>query len=289
VNDVRPIDQQTILVTGATDGLGKGLATELAAAGATVLVHGRSDDRGQATLAEIERTTGSDRLRWLRADLSSLDEVRTLAEQTRSTTDRLDALVNNAGIGATTNGSGRREVSRDGYELRFAVNYLAGYLLTRELLPLLTDSAPARIVNVSSAGQAPIDFDDVMLEHGYEGFRAYCQSKLAQVMFTFDLAEELRDAGVTATCLHPASFMPTKMVHDGGIEPASTLQDGIRPTLRLVADPERDGVTGQYFNGLRRSTPDPQASDPARRELRELSDRLTGLASGIGGGTVSES
>jgi NAD(P)-dependent dehydrogenase (short-subunit alcohol dehydrogenase family) len=280
VTDVRPIDQQTILVTGATDGLGRGLATRLAAAGATVLVHGRSDERGRETIAEIERTTGSDRLRWFRADLSSLDEVRALAEQVRSATERLDVLVNNAGIGATTNGSGRREVSRDGYELRFAVNYLAGYLLTRELLPLLTESAPARIVNVSSGGQAPIDFDDVMLEREYEGFRAYCQSKLAQVMFTFDLADELKDRGVTATCLHPATFMPTKMVHDGGIAPTSTLEDGIRPTLRLVADPELDGVTGEYFNGLRRSTPDAQASDPAaRRRLRELSDQLTGLAS----------
>ena len=103
-------------------------------------------------------------------------------------------------------------MSRDGYELRFAVNYLAGYLLTRGLLPLLERSAPARIVNVSSAGQTPIDFDDVMLEHGYYGGRAYCQSKLAQIMFTFDLADELDGRGVTATCLHPATYMPTKMV-----------------------------------------------------------------------------
>jgi NAD(P)-dependent dehydrogenase (short-subunit alcohol dehydrogenase family) len=278
---MRPIDQQTILVTGATDGLGRGLATQLAAAGATVLIHGRSDERGQTTIAEIERETGNDRLRWFRADLSSLDDVRTLAADVRSATERLDALVNNAGIGATTNGSGQRELSRDGYELRFAVNYLAGYLLTRELLPLLTDSAPARIVNVSSAGQAPIDFDDVMLEHGYEGFRAYCQSKLAQVMFTFDLADELRDRRVTATCLHPATFMPTKMVRDGGIRPTGSLEEGVRATLRLVADPDLDGVTGEYFNGLRPSTPDPQATDPkARRRLRKLSDQLTGVVSG---------
>ena len=136
----------------------------------------------------------------------------------------------------------------------------------------------ARIVNVSSAGQAPIDFDDVMLERGYDGVQAYCQSKVAQVMFTFDLAEELADRGVSATCLHPATFMPTKMVRAGGITPTSSLEEGVEATLRLVVDPELDGVTGRYFNGTRPAEPDPQASDAdARRQLRELSDRLCGL------------
>lgn len=276
---MRPLDQQTILVTGATDGLGRGLATELAAGGATVLIHGRDDGKGAATIDEIRAQTGNDNLRWLRADLSSLQEVRGLADQVSGQTARLDALVNNAGIGSTIDGDGRRAESRDGYELRFAVNYLAGYLLTRLLLPLIERSAPARIVNVSSAGQAPIDFEDVMLEHDYEGFRAYCQSKLAQVMFTFDLADELRDRDVTTTCLHPATFMPTKMVLDRGVQPVSSLEQGVRATLRLVADPELDGVTGRYFNGQQPASPHPQASDPgARRQLRELSDRLVGLS-----------
>jgi len=275
---VRPVNQQTILITGATDGLGRALANELAAEGATVLVHGRDDARGHQTIEEIRAATGSDKLHWLRADLASLEEVRALADQVTGEVDRLDALVNNAGIGTTTAGDGRRMQSHDGYELRFAVNYLAGYLLTRLLLPTLERSAPARIVNVSSAGQAPIDFDDVMLEHGYDGVRAYCQSKLAQIMFTFDLAEELRDRAVTATCLHPATYMPTKMVLEGGIDPISSLQDGVDATLRLVADPELDGVSGRYFNGLRAAEPHPQARDPqARRQLRELSDRLCGL------------
>jgi NAD(P)-dependent dehydrogenase (short-subunit alcohol dehydrogenase family) len=275
---VRPANQQTILITGATDGLGRALANELAAQGATVLVHGRDDARGHETIEEIRAATGNGKLRWLRADLVSLDEVRVLADQVAGEVDRLDALVNNAGIGTTIAGDGRRMQSRDGYELRFAVNYLAGYLLTRLLLPTLERSAPARIVNVSSAGQAPIDFDDVMLVHGYDGVRAYCQSKLAQIMFTFDLAEELRDRAVTATCLHPATYMPTKMVLEGGIDPISSLQDGVDATLRLVANPELDGVSGRYFNGLRAAEPHPQARDPqARRQLRELSDRLCGL------------
>jgi NAD(P)-dependent dehydrogenase (short-subunit alcohol dehydrogenase family) len=263
-----------ILITGATDGLGRALAGELAGRGETVLIHGRDPARGRETIDEIRAHTGNDNLHWLQADLASLDEVRALADQVASEHDRLDVLVNNAGIG-TSAGGGRRMESRDGYELRFAVNYLAGYLLTRLLLPLLERSAPARIVNVSSAGQAPIDFDDVMLETGYSGVQAYCQSKLAQVMFTFDLAEELGDRGVTATCLHPATYMPTKMVRESGVEPVSSLEEGLQATLRLVADPELDGVTGRYFNGVREATPHAQANDPeARRKLRELSDRL---------------
>src|SRR5581483_7858440 len=156
---------------------------KLAAAGATVLVHGRDEERG----AEVLRELGGGR--FYRADLASLEEVRALANQVLAGEQQLDVLVNNAGIGTTLPGDGERMESHDGYELRFAVNYLAGYLLTRLLLPRLIESAPARIVNVSSAGQAPIDFDDVMLERRYSGVQAYCQSKLAQVMMTFDLAE----------------------------------------------------------------------------------------------------
>jgi NAD(P)-dependent dehydrogenase (short-subunit alcohol dehydrogenase family) len=275
---MRPLEQQTILVTGATDGLGRALAGDLAASGAEVIVHGRDESRGRDTLTEIRRRTPDARVRFLRADLASLAEVRGLAVEVERGTEQLDVLVNNAGIGYTTAGEEQREVSRDGHELRFAVNYLSGYLLTRLLLPLLERSAPARIVNVSSAGQEPIDFDDVMLTHGYSGVRAYRQSKLAQVMFTFDLAEELAGRGVTATCLHPATFMPTKMVIEAGTTPANPLERGLEATRRLVADPELDGVTGVYFDGMREAEPDQQAHDgEARRRLRELSDELCGL------------
>ena len=227
---MRPVREQTVLVTGATDGLGKALATELARAGATVIVHGRDNNRGKATLAEITEATGSDRLRWYQADLAHLDQVRDLVGAVAADNPRLDALVSNAGIGSSPGG---RQESAEGIELRFAVNYLAGYLLTRLLLTTLRSSAPARIVQVSSAGQAPIDFDDVMLTRSYSGGQAYCQSKLAQIMFTFDLADELAGTGVTATALHPATYMPTKMV----ARPVSTLQSGVDATLRLVIDP----------------------------------------------------
>ncbi|HWR47859.1 MAG TPA: SDR family NAD(P)-dependent oxidoreductase [Pseudonocardiaceae bacterium] len=268
---MRPVRDQTVLVTGATDGLGKALATELARAGATVIVHGRDNNRGKATLAEITEATGSDRLHWYQADLAHLDQVRDLVGAVAADNPRLDALVSNAGIGSSPGG---RQESAEGIELRFAVNYLAGYLLTRLLLPTLRSSAPARIVQVSSAGQAPINFDDVMLTRSYSGGQAYCQSKLAQIMFTLDLADELAGTGVTATALHPATYMPTKMV----ARPVSTLQSGVDATLRLVIDPALDGVTGRYYNGQREARANPQAYDPAARaRLRTLSDHLIGL------------
>lgn len=271
------LDEQTILITGATDGLGRALARELARKGARLLLHGRDQTRGRRTVQELISETGNQEIHFLRADLASLDEVRGLADQVVAEQHALHGLVNNAGIGTTLPGDGQRVQSEDGYELRFAVNYLAGYLLTSRLLPLLRQSAPARIVNVSSAGQAPLDFDDVMLERHYSGAQAYAQSKLAQVMFTFDLAQELAGTGVTVNCLHPGTYMPTKMVQAAGVTPVTALEDGVRATLRLIEDPELDGVSGRYFNGLREAEPHPQARDTsARQRLRQLSDQLIG-------------
>ena len=259
----------TVLVTGATDGLGRALAKRLAGEGATVIAHARSEARGRDALADL--LDGPADVQLVVGDLASLDAVRALADQLP---DRLDVLVNNAGIGF----AGARQESEDGYELRFAVNYLAGFLLASLLRERLVASAPARIVNVASAGQQAIDFDDVMLERGYDGARAYRQSKLAQIMHAFDLAEELTASGVTATALHPATFMDTKMVIDTGVTPASTVQQGLEATWRLVADPSVEGVTGAYFNGTREVRADAQAYDlDARRRLRELSQRLVGV------------
>jgi NAD(P)-dependent dehydrogenase (short-subunit alcohol dehydrogenase family) len=273
---MRAIEQQTILVTGATDGLGKGVALELARRGATVLVHGRNIARVEDTLSWLRRETGSERVRGYLADFSSLAAVAALAEQVVAQTPRLDVLISNAGIGTRVPGEGARRVSQDGHELRFAVNYLAGYLLTRRLLPLLRASAPARIVHVSSAGQQAIDFDDVMLTRGYSGTRAYCQSKLAQIAFTLDLAADLAGSGVTANALHPATYMPTKIV----ASPISTLEEGVAATLRLAIDPSLEAVSGRYFDGQTERRADEQAYDEgARKRLRELSDQLTeGLA-----------
>jgi NAD(P)-dependent dehydrogenase (short-subunit alcohol dehydrogenase family) len=258
----------TVLITGATDGLGRALAARLAGERATVLAHARSEERGREMLGELLDGPGDVRL--VVGDLASLDAVRALADQVP---DRLDVLVNNAGIGF----AGGREESADGHELRFAVNYLAGFLLASLLRDRLAASAPARIVNVASAGQEAIDLDDVMLEDGYDGARAYRQSKLAQIMHAFDLAEEHEGKGVTATALHPATFMATKMVTDVGISPLSTVQEGLEATWRLAAEPALEGVTGAYFNGTSEARADAQAYDAdERRRLRELSERLVG-------------
>src|SRR5207302_5055584 len=208
-----------------------------------------------------------------RADFAALTQVRVLAERLAREQERLDVLVNNAGIGSTLPGGGKRQESEDGFELRFAVNYLAPFLLTRLLLPTLGQSAPARIVNVSSAGQAPINFRNVMLTHNYDGAQAYCQSKLALVMFTFDLAEELSGTGVTANCLHPATYMPTKMVLAARGSGLSTIEEGVQATTHLITAPELGQVSGRYFNGLREARAESQAYDrQARYQLRRLSE-----------------
>jgi NAD(P)-dependent dehydrogenase (short-subunit alcohol dehydrogenase family) len=276
---VTSLDGEVVLLTGATDGLGRALAADLVGAGATVLVHGRAAGRIAATVEELIPKAGAkdagakDRVRSYQADLADLSQVRALAEHVIAAEPRLDVLVNNAGIGFGEAGEARQE-SADGYELRFAVNYLAGFLLTRLLLPLLRDSAPSRIVNVSSAGQQAIDFDDVMLTSGYSGVRAYRQSKLAQILFTVDLAQALDGTGVTVNALHPATFMPTKMVPS----PISTIAEGVEATMHLITAPEQETGTGRYYNGLREARADPQAYDhQAQKRLRDLSEKLTGL------------
>ncbi|UVK36184.1 SDR family oxidoreductase [Mesorhizobium sp. AR10] len=266
------LKDKTILITGSTDGVGHMVARRLGASGARVLVHGRDATRGKAAVAEIEAIGGKAEL--LIADLSSLAEVRRLAEAVRARTDRLDILINNAGIGTA---GAKRQVSADGYELRFAVNYLAGFLLTSKLLPLLRASAPARIVNVASAGQQAIDFGDVMLTRSYDGVRAYCQSKLAQILFTIDLAQELKGTNVTVNSLHPASYMDTTMVRQAGVTPWSSVEQGADAILNLATSPALEGRSGLYFDGQRESRADAQAYDEkARRQLRALSLDLVG-------------
>jgi NAD(P)-dependent dehydrogenase (short-subunit alcohol dehydrogenase family) len=268
---------KTALVTGSTDGVGRVMAKRLAQDGMRVLVHGRDRRRGENLVAEIKAAGGA--AEFFAADFAALAEVRRLAGVVGKTAKRLDLLINNAGIGSA-GPKGTRETSADGYELRFAVNYLAGFLLTDLLLPLLKTSKPARIVNVSSLGQQAIDFTDVMLTHGYSGSRAYCQSKLAQIMFTIDLAEELKGAGVTVNALHPATYMNTTMVRRAGVTPMSSVEQGADAILNLATGAAIAGRSGLFFNGLQEARADAQAYDAAARQrLRRLSLELTGVGS----------
>jgi NAD(P)-dependent dehydrogenase (short-subunit alcohol dehydrogenase family) len=266
---------KVILVTGSTDGLGCEVAKRLAGRGAHVVIHGRDVERGECIVRKIRAEGGSATLYC--ADVSTLSGVHALAGGILDTYERLDVLVNNAGIGTGVAGSAR-QVTADGIELRFAVNYLAGFALTRRLLPLLLKSTNARIVNVASIGQHSIDFDNVMLSRGYSGAAAYCQSKLAQIMFTIDFAEEVQHTGVTVNCLHPATYMDTTMVRNDGIAPVSKVEQGADAVLHLVTAPEKDRFTGRYFNGTQLAKAHPDAYIPSIRErLRQLSFDISGL------------
>jgi NAD(P)-dependent dehydrogenase (short-subunit alcohol dehydrogenase family) len=266
--------REIIMVTGSTDGLGREVALMLAGPEAHIIVHGRNVERGQAVVEEVEAKGAT--ARFIQADLASLAQVRELAATVLRDYDRLDVLVNNAGIGRGQDGA-PREVSADGYELRFAVNYLSHFLLTRELLPLLQAAAPSRIVSVSSSAQAggTIDFSDLMLEREpYEGTRAYGQSKLAQVFMTLDLSEELAGTGVTANAVHPGGYLDTSMVRERGGTANMTAEEG----ATFVVNAVRSSEAGQYFNTMTVGRANEQAYDlDARRQLRELSMELAEL------------
>jgi NAD(P)-dependent dehydrogenase (short-subunit alcohol dehydrogenase family) len=269
---------KTVLITGSTDGVGRYVAGELANRGAHVLIHGRDAARAKALVDEI-KARGHAAPQFYQADLSSLAGARQLADAVKADHRKLDVFVSNAGIGSQNSGPQRQE-SADGFELRFAVNYLSGFLLAYLLLPLIKAAAPSRIVNVASIGQHPIDFDDVMISKNYSGTRAYAQSKLSQIMFTIDLANELKGTGVTVNSLHPATYMNTTMVRAGGITPMSTVEQGGAAILHLVEGDDVAGESGLFFNGMNETRANAQAYDmSARKKLREISVKLTGLES----------
>ena len=264
--------QLVVLVTGSTGGLGREVALRMGSRGAHVIVHGRNRERGEEVVSEIE-ATGAGSARFYQADFASFSEVREFAQGVLRDYGRLDILVNNAGFGSAPD---ERLLSEDGHEFRFQVNHLSHFLLTRRLLPILRESAPSRIVNVSSGAQQPIDFDDVMIENDFSGRRAYAQSKLAQIMFTFDLALELEGTEVLSNALHPATYMDTGMVRRAGVAPMATVDEGADAVMQLIN--ARDIGSGGYFNGLRRARANAQAyDDEARANLRVVSEELTGV------------
>jgi NAD(P)-dependent dehydrogenase (short-subunit alcohol dehydrogenase family) len=258
---------KTVLITGATSGLGRGVARELSVQGHTVLVHGRDPGLVDDAITDLGRDA-----RGYVADLSSLNHVRRLADWLNSNEERIDVLVNNAGVATT-----ERQETYDGVEMDFGVNHLSHWLLTGRLLPVLERSAPARIVNVASIGQAPIDWNDPLLERGWESFRAYAQSKLAQINFTMELDERTDSRAVTVNALHPATLMDTRMVRETFGRAQSRVADGVRPVVRLAVGADVNGYGGRYFDQLLESRAHEQAYDrDARRRLWDLSARLAG-------------
>lgn len=255
----------TAFITGATDGLGRAVAHRLARQGYDLILHGRN----RARLDEVAAEIGGSPITVL-ADLRELSQVRRLAADVSAATDRLDVFLSNAGIGSPDT---KRQTSVDGHEVHFAVNYLAGFLLARELTPLLRRSAPARIVFVASLSQSTLDFDNLMLEREYSGARAYSQSKLAQIMSGFELARRIHATGVTVNSLHPATLMPTKMLR--GAPPIDCLETGVAATVRLATSSELAEVTGKFYDRQRETRAAPQAyDDDACARLWKLSEAL---------------
>lgn len=258
---------RTILITGATSGLGRAVATELSAQGHTILVHGR--DAGRTD--DLARALPSPARPHI-ADLARLEDVRRLAAEVKGNEDRLDVLINNAGV-ATKD----RELSADGIELTLAVNHLSHFVLTGRLLSLLQRTDHSRIVNVASIAQAPIDWRDPQLERRFDGFRAYAQSKLAQISFTFELAARLPGANPTVTALHPATLMDTGMVREMFGRAQNSVEAGVGPVVRLAAGDDVDGLTGRYYEQTREAAAHADAADGGeRRRLWDLSAELCG-------------
>jgi NAD(P)-dependent dehydrogenase (short-subunit alcohol dehydrogenase family) len=258
----------TILITGATSGLGRYVAFELVRSGHVVLAHGRDPGRTERLVGEL-RTEGE--AHGFVADLASLARVRELGARVAETHPELDVLVNNAGVGSGSPGSDR-EVSADGHELRLAVDYLAPVALTRALLPTLRANPPARIVNIGSAGQEPLDFDDPEFTRGYGGVQAYCRAKFALAAYTFSLAQELEGSGVAVNVLHPATYMDTAMVRDADVSPWNTVADGAPGVLALAT---QDLGSGRYFDGTRPARAHEGTYDPEVRErLTAVTDEL---------------
>ncbi len=279
------MEGKTCVVTGATSGIGRAAALELARQGARVVVVARDAGRGRETAGEIERTAGRGRAALLVADLASLSEVRRLASEIVGAAPRLDVLVNNAGAIHM-----ERRLTADGHEATFAVNHLAGFLLTSLLLPHLRASAPARVVNVASAAHlgGHIEFGDLMGEKGYAGWKAYAQSKLANVLFTYELARRLGTNGVSANCLHPGvvatGFGKNRNgLFSVGVRMAAPFllspRKGAETAVYLASSREVEGTTGKYFAKCRPARSSPESNDPeVARRLWEVSERLAGIA-----------
>lgn len=262
----------TILITGATDGIGRQTALALAQRGARILVHGRNPARGQAVLDELRAAGGT--AEYLNADLASLAQVRALAAAVQAKHDRLDVLIANAGVFMP-----ERRLSADGFEMTLAVNHLAHFLLVNLLLDLLKRSAPARVVVVASQvhHSGRLAWDDLNAERSFDGYAAYANSKLANVLFAYALAEQLTGTGVTANCLHPG-VIGTKLLRAGWGRGGADVDAGAATLVHVASAPELADTTGQYFEDQRQRASSAASYEATQQaQLWRVSERLTGL------------
>ncbi|MDO9546383.1 MAG: SDR family oxidoreductase [Pelolinea sp.] len=263
------MNDQTILVTGGTDGIGKETAIQLARMGACVLVHGRDQKKGTQVIKEINRDTGNEKIALYLADFSSLADIKRMAEDIKREQKTLHVLVNNAG-----NFYKERRLSAEGFEMTFAVNYLAPFLLTMLLLDLIKASAPARIVNVSSSSHRSIkniDPDNLQSDHDYDGYTAYSLSKLENVLFTQSLIDKLKGTGVTVNALHPG-VVNTNLLRKSYAMEGVGVEEGAKTSTYLASSPDVAQVSGKYFDNMRERP----ASDLSQN--RELQDAIWDLS-----------
>ena len=266
--------EKIVLITGSTDGIGKQTAMDLARMGATVLVHGRDAERCRGAVSDIVGHTENREVFAVTADLGSLEQIRKLPDQIHARWDRIDVLINNAGVYEKTN-----RLTKDGFEMTFGVNHLAGFCLTGLLLDLMKKAAGGRIINVSSMVHAgSIDFENLQGEKGFSGSEAYSVSKLCNILFTYELAERLQPSGITVNCLHPG-VINTKLLRaawSGG----SPVTEGSKTSVFLASSPEVEGVTGKYFVNKRDTRSSAVSYDPRiRKKLWDLSEKMTGISS----------
>ncbi len=278
------MDEKVCLITGATSGIGKATAMGLANMGARVVIVGRDRGKGEAAMAEIKGKSRNASVDLLLADLSSQEEIRRLADEIKDAYPRLDVLINNAGVFRS-----KRLTTAHGIEMTFAVNHLAYFLLTNLLLDVLRASAPSRIVNVSSGDHSngTIDFDDLQGEKGYKGTKAYSQSKLANVLFTYELARRLEGTGVTANCLHPGAVRTNFGSGSSGffgfmvraLRPLMiSPEKGAETSIYLASSPEVEGVSGRYFvKKAEARSSDVSYDERLARRLWEVSAELTNI------------
>jgi NAD(P)-dependent dehydrogenase (short-subunit alcohol dehydrogenase family) len=236
------MDKKTILVTGATDGIGKQTALELAQMGHQVLVHGRNKNKSEAAAEEISKATGNESVKAVHADLTDFQQIKALADEIKNRYDRLDVLLNNAGVFEN-----EKVILPNGLERTFMVNHMAPFALTLELLDLLKSTPDSRIVNVSSMAQSgSIDFDNLNGEKYFDPYNAYAVSKLENVLFTYKLARMLKEDGVTANCLHPG-VVSTKLLHAGWGMGGVSVHAGAQNSIYAAVSPEMEGKTGLYL------------------------------------------
>jgi NAD(P)-dependent dehydrogenase (short-subunit alcohol dehydrogenase family) len=277
------MEGKVVLVTGGTSGIGRAAATALAAMGAEVVLSGRNEERGERAVREIRDASGNGRVSFIRADLAAQSEVRGLADTFRERHDRLDVLVNNAGLVQS-----KRTETPDGLELTLAVNHLAPFLLTNLLLDLLEESAPSRVVTVSSEARrrAEIDFDDLQSERRYRGFQVYGMTKKANILFTYELARRLEGTGVVANCLHPGAVSTGFAQNNRG--PIALLFRLLKPFMRspeqgadtlvyLASSPEAGEPNGRYLTDRKEVSPPEPRDEAAQKRLWEVSEELTNL------------